>query len=64
MYEDMPAAEEVEPPVSPLEAWLADAQFTDCFGEVVSREKLERAEVIGVRSGRREGREGKEVGWE
>ena len=50
----MPAAEEVEPPVSPLEAWLADAQFTDCFGEVVSREKLEHAEVIGVRSGRRE----------
>jgi thiol-disulfide isomerase/thioredoxin len=48
MYEDIPAAEEVEPPVSPLEAWLADAQFTDCFGEVVSREKLERAEVIGL----------------
>ena len=54
IYEDMPeggeeeGAAEAMPTVSPLEAWLGDAQFVNCFGEVVSREKLEDAEIIGV----------------
>ena len=48
IHEDMPSAEEDEPTVSPLEAWLGDAQFTDCFGEPASREKLENADIIGV----------------
>ena len=51
VYEDMPEGDEEEgaaPTVSPLEAWLGDAQFVNCFGEVVSREKLEDAEIIGV----------------
>jgi hypothetical protein len=54
IYEDMPeggeeeGAAEATPTVSPLEAWLGDAQFVNCFGEAVSREKLEDAEIIGV----------------
>lgn len=51
LYEDMPKEEEVAkatPTVSPLEAWLGDAQFVNCFGEVASPEKLEEAEIIGV----------------
>ena len=54
VYEDMPGEGEEEgggnaaPVVSPLEAWLEDAQFVNCFGEVASREKLEDAEIIAV----------------
>lgn len=44
--------------MSPLEAWLGNAQFIDCFGESVSREKLESADIIGVR--RRRGKGGGE----
>ncbi len=38
---------EVEEP-SPTLAWLADASFVDSDGETVGREKLDRAEIIGV----------------
>lgn len=49
LYEDMPGTEEdIGPTVSPLDAWLGDGQFSDCFAETVSREKLENAEIIGV----------------
>ena len=51
LYEDIPEGEEsteAPPIVSPLDAWLGEAQFIDCFGESVSREKLEGAEIIGV----------------
>lgn len=39
---------EVEEESSPTEAWLADAIFTDSDDEPVGREKLDRAEIIGV----------------
>ena len=42
-------AEEEPPPPSPVAAWLGDAQLVDCLGELVGREKLDRAEIIGVR---------------
>ena len=29
-------------------AWLGEASFVDCFGESVTREKLETADIIGV----------------
>ena len=46
LEESVGGEEQQEP--SPTEAWLGDGVLIDCFGEPVSREKLDRVNIIGV----------------
>ncbi len=43
------AAEEAKPHPSHTEVWLErEAKLVDCFDDIVGREKLEQADLIGV----------------